>query len=141
MNEREMSRLAQDPSAVRALAKRIMKTKGNRSVEKMQKFLSFLSNYDGSTILTGSQKEALYSLREQISKSTKLGPYDARYLVNEAHQLQFRLHDYDYDNEDWLNRMNERGEDISLYLNERKRLIAICKEIGIIPRNEYIELN
>jgi hypothetical protein len=140
MDYREMTRLASDPARVRALASMVLKLEGERLSEGAQDLLAKLSAYDGDKPLSTRQQEALYSLREQASRSPNVGPYRAADLVAKAWQRRFDLDQFE--DEEWLSDLREKGSALSLSRNEARRLLAICRhpEIDLIPQGVWIEL-
>lgn len=139
MDYREMTRLAADPFRVRATALLIIKLDGDNLPGRMQSFLADLSKYDGSKPLSTRQLETLFSLRERASRSNKVGPYTADHLIKLAWERRLDL--LDEDGEGWLEGLHLQGKRIALSRSEKRRLIAHCRRLDIIPEDEWIDLD
>ena len=138
MNYREMARLAQDPAGIRGVAKMIMTVVADELSEKSHSFLSDLQSYDGSRPLSTRQLETLYALRERSTRRPTAGRYRAAVLFKLAFEQRFDLPDVD--DEEWLETQHARGPEIAISAGEWRRLIALCKDLGIIERAEWVEI-
>ena len=138
MDYREMTRLAQDPEGIRGIARMIMRIAADELSEKSQTFLADLEKYDGAKPLTTRQLEALYSLRERSSRSSTAGRYRASALFKLAFEHRFDL--TEFEDEEWLESKHALGPGVAISKGEWRRLIALCKALDIIPREEWVEI-
>jgi hypothetical protein len=139
MDYREMAVLASDPARVRATAKFIIAVEGDDARSRMHAFLADLSKYDGSKPLTVRQLETLFSLRERASRRSRAGRYRAASLIRRAWENRLDL--IDDDAEQWLNELLRRGPDAALTRGEWLRLLALCRRLEIIDRDEWVHLS
>ena len=133
-----MTRLAQDPEGIRGIARMIMRIAADDLSEKSQSFLSDLEKYDGTKPLSTRQLEALFALRERSSRSAAAGRYSASALFKLAFEHRFDL--AEVDDEEWLELKHALGPGIAISKGEWRRLIALCKDLDIIAREEWIEI-
>lgn len=140
MDYREMTRLAGDPPRVRALAEMIVSLEGEKLSDRALSFLNKMRAYDGQSPLSIRQKEALYALRERTTRSAHAGPYRVADLIQKAWERRFDLDCQD--DEQWLDQLKAIGASVTLSLNERRRLLSICRapEIDLIPSDVWIDL-
>lgn len=138
MDYREMTRLAQDPAGVRGIAKMIMTVVADELSEKSHSFLASLQTYDGSKPLSTRQLETLYGLREQTSRRAVAGRYRASTLFKLLLENRYDL--TEIEDEEWIERKIALGPDAAISSAEWRRLIALCKELGLIDRGEWVEL-
>jgi hypothetical protein len=139
MDYREMTALASDPARVRATAKFIMAVETADARSRMHTFLADLCKYDGSRPLTIRQLETLFSLRERASRRSKAGRYRAASLIRRAWENRVDL--IDDDAQEWLNGLHRRGPDAALTRGEWLRLLALCRRLEIIHRDEWVHLS
>lgn len=139
MDYREMSRLAGNPDAVRTMAKLILALGKDQLGERSRAFLEKLRAYDGSRPLSVRQQETLFSLRENVSRRSRVGGYPIARLVAEAARLSMDL--MDDEAEDWLVRLAALGPGVTLTRGECMRLIALCRRLDLIGPDEWIDLD
>lgn len=139
MDYREMSRLAANPDAVRAMAKLILALSKDALSERARAFLDKLTAYDGARPLSVRQQETLFSLRENASRRTRIGGYPIARLVARAAQLRLDLDDEEA--EDWLAHLAAQGAGVALTRGECMRLLALCRRLDLIGRDEWIDLD
>ena len=82
--------------------------------------------------------EVLYYLRERSTRGPMVGPYRASKLIKLAIENRFDLGDIDA--EEWLEKKHGLGPNITISDNEKRRLIALCRQLAVIPADEYIQL-
>jgi hypothetical protein len=140
MDYREMTLLAGDPARVRATAKFIIAVERDDARSRMHAFLADLCKYDGSKPLTVRQLETLFSLRERASRRSRAGRYRATSLIRRAWENRLDLIDDD-DAEQWLTELLRRGPDAALTRGEWLRLLALCRRLDIIDRDEWVHLS
>lgn len=138
MNYREMTRLAQDPAGIRGIARMIRTVVADELSETSQSFLSALETYDGAKPLSTRQLETLYALRERSTRRPTAGRHRAATLIKLAFEHRFDL--VDVDDEEWLARKHAEGTDIALSAGEWRRLIALCKTLELLDRQEWVEI-
>lgn len=139
MDYRAMNRLAGNPDAVRAMARTVLALSKGELSERARAFLEKLANYDGARPLSVRQQETLYSLRENASKRSTIGGYSVARLVADSARVRSDL--LDDEAEDWLARLAAQGPGITLMRGECMRLIALCRRLEIIGRDEWIDLD
>lgn len=139
MDYREMSRLAANPDAVRAMAKTILALSKDVLSERTRAFLDKLTAYDGSRPLSTRQQETLFSLRENASRRTRIGGYPIARLVAKAAHLRLDL--VDEEAEHWLAHLAAQGPGLSLTRGECMRLIALCRRLDLIGPDEWVDLD
>lgn len=137
MDYREMRSIANDPARVRSVAHVVMKLLGPEITDSAEDFLARLSKYDGATQLSNLQLEFLYSLREQSTRRSRVGQYNAAALVKKAYEARLDL--LHFEDEEWIEAQHKRGPDIALSNNEWRRLFALCRELQLIE-DEWIAL-
>jgi hypothetical protein len=139
MDYREMTRLAQDPAGIRGIARMVMRLATDEMSEKSQSFLSDLEKYDGSKPLSTRQLETLYDLREKSTRSATAGGYSAATLFKRAYELRCELDEMD-ERVEWLQDRHSKGPGIEISKAEWRRLIALCKQLGVLPVDQWVEL-
>ncbi len=131
MDYREMRRLAADPLKVRALAAGLNREAGAAALEDAPKsFLDRLAAYDGTEPLSTRECEWLYSLRDRASVSADLGGYNLREMIRRAYEARLDL--VDEDAEAWIAELYEMGPGVRLPLSQRKRLVVVLRQLGIV---------
>lgn len=138
MDYREMNAIAGDPARVRATAAFVLASMGDELEDGSHKFLSELADYDGDKRLSVRALEYLYALRERTWRRAMAGGMRADTLI--AKTWQARLDLLDYDDEEWLDELKSAGAGIALSKPQWRRLIALAKEVDLIPADQWIEL-
>ena len=138
MDYREMTQLGGDPVRVRSLASIILDHGSVALSDKAVSLLTSLKNYNGEKPLTTRQIEVLYALRENSTRKAKAGRYRAERLVRITWEARLDL--LDDEAEDWLDRQHAKGTGIALTRSEWRRLLALARQLDLIPINEWIEL-
>ena len=133
-----MSKLAQDPDRVRTIARAVLQRMPAGLPERGYPFLEDLRNYDGSKPLTTRQQEFLYTLIQLSTKRSIAGSYRASTLI--ARAFDARLDLVEYDDEEWIVTLRALGPGASLSSGEWKRLLAICRELDLIYKDEWVPL-
>jgi len=138
LDYRAMSRLAQDADRVRSIARAVLQQMPAGLPERGYPFLEDLKQYDGTKSLSTRQQEFFYMLIQLSTKRSTAGPYRASTLIAKAFDARLDL--VEYDDEEWIVTMRALGPGASLSNGEWKRLLAICRELDLIYRDEWVTL-
>lgn len=137
MDYRKMMQLRDEPHRVRALATSILETESTELSDQDLKFLYKLEVYEADPPLSHRQLEYLDGLVAKTSGRAKAGNYSAAKLIQKAWELRFDLSE---DNEQWIVGMHAHGPGVAPSERAWLRLLAICRSIRLIPRDEWVDL-
>jgi hypothetical protein len=139
MNDREMSRLAQDPAEVRRLAKALAK-RPHEHITEYRDFLDFLATYKGEPLLTTRQRELLEFLRSSTVEWTHIGPHRISSLIQKAWERRLDLNDEE--GEEWLEALYAQRAS-RLDDGGARRLAALCRrpEVDLLAHGEWHEFS
>ena len=135
MNYREMTRLAADPTAVRATATFITTVLGDKLSGTERDFLTKLSSFDGPDPLSMRQREWLHALRGRAIRRSKVKGYQACTLVRKLWELRF---DLNAEAEEFVSELyelqKEHGPNLALSDAQWRYVFALCHQVGEVER-------
>ena len=121
MNYREMTRLAADPTAVRATATFITTVLGDK--------------LSGPDPLSMRQREWLHALRGRAIRRSKVKGYQACTLVRKLWELRF---DLNAEAEEFVSELyelqKEHGPNLALSDAQWRYVFALCHQVGEVER-------
>lgn len=137
MDYRAMSALAANPAQVRRTANLVLLRDGHDFSDNAADFLAKLASYDGEKPLTTRELEFLSSLVEGSRKMSRAGNYSASQLVARVYADRLNLQYWEEQRE--IEQL-AASEPSALTVRQWKMLIALARQIDIIPADEWIEL-
>ena len=129
MNYRDMSRLAADPSAIRARAKLVAQLLGSRATPWQARFLKRLSHWEGPHLLSMEERETLHNLSGKASRKKEKSGFRAAVLVETLWRLRYELPEED---EEFLDSLMGQGPDCAPSENQWRKLFVIARQLGEI---------
>jgi hypothetical protein len=135
-SHRAMKDLAESPEAVRALARHLLaRADGQAQVgwtEWELDFLDSMARRATSTPLSMRQREILVELRNAAERHSAIDGFSVRGLVERCWLERFDLSDED--SQRFIEDLRASGLQ-SVTGRQRGRLLACCRELGIIERH------
>lgn len=136
MDYRGMSRLAQDPAAVRAEAHRIRLVLGSLATSAENDFLARLEKFNGPEPISMRQREFLYSLQQRISRRPTMHGFRASALIEKLWSLRDDLSE---DAEEFIRDLRKLGDGVAPSINQWRYIFSLCHRVHILE--DYIDVH